>query len=266
MAAQGQLDHGRVREVVPLRTGWRKLLEKGTLATVVLGGAAVGASTVALCGPASAKGTASSKSLVIKTQHVASIGTVLTSSSGRTLYLYTLDPAGKVACTGACAKAWPPLLLPKGVTRIKAPHGVKGLSVVHVAAGRLQVFFHHAALYSFVSDTKKGQASGQGVENDWYAVLSNGKSSAPAAASTAPSTGAPATTPTTSSGSSGTGSTSPSTTPSTSPPVSKSPVVTVPAPSAPTTTTPTTRPATTTTTSRPATTTTTAPPAGGAGF
>ena len=43
--------------------------------------------------------------------------------------------------------------------------------------GRLQVFFHHQALYTFVSDKKKGQAGGQGVEDDWFAVLSNGKSS-----------------------------------------------------------------------------------------
>jgi hypothetical protein len=59
-------------------------------------------------------------------------------------------------------------LLPKGVTHIRAPHGVKGLTAIRVHGGRLQVFFHGHALYRFVSDSKKGEATGQGVENDWF--------------------------------------------------------------------------------------------------
>ena len=50
----------------------------------------------------------------ITTEHVPKVGTVLATSSGLTLYRYTVDPAGKATCTGACAKAWPPLLLSKG--------------------------------------------------------------------------------------------------------------------------------------------------------
>ena len=146
------------------------------MAAVALSVGALTASTFA-SPPASAVGS-SGKSLTITSQHVANVGTVLATKSGLTLYRYSVDPAGKATCTGACAKVWPPLLLPKGVTHLKAPHGVKGLSVVHVTGGRLQVFFHHQALYTFVSDKKKGQASGQGVENDWFAVLSSGKSSA----------------------------------------------------------------------------------------
>ena len=64
--------------------------------------------------PASAKGVA----LVIKTEHVGKVGTVLATGTGLTLYRYASTPAGKATCTGACAKVWPPLLLPKGVTRM----------------------------------------------------------------------------------------------------------------------------------------------------
>ena len=166
----------------------------GIAATVALGTGAVAAVTLPFSVSASAKGSSSGKSLVIKTEHVPAVGTVLATSSGLTLYRYTVDPAGKATCTGVCAKVWPPLLLPKGVTRIKAPHGVKGLSALRVAGGHLQVFFHREALYVFASDTKKGQATGQGVEGTWFAVLSDDKSSVPASTTTTTSSGPAATT------------------------------------------------------------------------
>jgi len=267
-------------------TGREGTLTVGKAAGAVLVAAALSAgalfaSTLASSAPASAKGS-SGAALVVKTEHVAKLGTVLTTGAGLTLYSYNVDPAGKVTCTGACAKAWPPLLLPKGVTHIKAPRGVKGLTAVRVQGGRLQVFFHDHALYRFVSDTKKGQATGQGVENDWFAVLSDGKSSAVKPAAGVTSTGGAGT------GTSAGTSTSPTTTPSTTkaggtnstsspttvPSVSKSPPATSPSPTStpPTTPTPTTAPPTTvppTTTpptSPPTTTTTTAPPTGGVGF
>jgi predicted lipoprotein with Yx(FWY)xxD motif len=214
----------------------------GLLAVVALSVGAVAVSSLASSTPASAK-TASVRAFTIKTEHVANVGTVLATSSGLTLYRFTVDPAGKATCTGACAKVWPPALLPKGVKHIKAPHGVKGLSAVRVAGGRLQVFFHHEALYAFVSDHTKGQATGQGVEHDWFAVLSNGKSSAPAPAAV-PSTSGSGSAPTT---------TSPpaTSTPATSPAPATTPTM------APTTTTPPKAPTTTTSPPPPTTTPTT---------
>jgi predicted lipoprotein with Yx(FWY)xxD motif len=240
----------------------------GLVAVVALSVGALVASSLASAPPASAK-SASVKALTIKTVHVANVGTVLATSSGRTLYRFTVDPAGKATCTGACAKVWPPLLLPKGVSHIKVPHGVKGLSLVRVAGGRLQVFFHHQALYGFVSDTKKGMAAGQNVEHAWFAVLASGKSSVPAPTSVpappvTPGTTKSSSTPSTSKTSGTTAPTSPATSPpATTPPTTKT---TTP------TTTMTTTPPTTKTPPPPAspppppTTTTTAPPTGGAGF
>jgi len=127
----------------------------------------------------------------------------------------------------------------QGVTHLKAAHGGKGFSVARVQGGRLEVFFHHEALYTFVSDAKKGQARGQGVENEWFAVLSNGKSSSKSVTATSPAAaGATTTMP-------------PTSTPS-------SILATSPATQAPTTqpTQPT----------QPTTTTTSAPPGGGFGF
>ena len=122
-----------------------------TLVAAALSAGALFASTLSFSPPASAVGS-SGKSLAIITEHVPKVGTVLATKSGLTLYRFSVDPAGKATCTGACAKVWPPLLLPKGVRHIKAPHGVKGLSVIRVPGGRLQVAFQHHALYLFVSD------------------------------------------------------------------------------------------------------------------
>jgi predicted lipoprotein with Yx(FWY)xxD motif len=243
-------------------------LARRSLAVVALGGGVLAAGSLAFAAPASAKGASSTKALIIKKVHIAKIGTVLATSSGRTLYRYTADPAGMATCTGACAKVWPPLLLPKGDTKLKAPHGVKGLSVARAADGRSQVFFHDEALYRFEADTKKGEVKGQGVEGAWYAVLSDGKSSAPKSATTS---SAPASTPTTAAGTATTTTVPKPATSGTKATTTTVPMGTTTTPvttKTPTTVTPTTvppRPTTTTTTSPP-TTTTTAPSSGGVAF
>ncbi len=216
--------------------------------------------------PASASATATAgKSLTITTQRVEDVGTVLATKSGLTLYRFSMDPAGRATCTGVCAQEWPPLLLPKGITRIKAPHGVKGLSVAHVSGGQLQVFFHHQALYTFVSDKKKGQDGGQGVQNDWFAVLSNGKSSALATTTTPTSTtkSTRATPPTPTPTPTATPTSTPSATtpkaPPTTPTTPTTPTSSVAHPASPT------PPPVTTTTQAPATTTT-VPSGGGVAY
>jgi predicted lipoprotein with Yx(FWY)xxD motif len=222
-----------------------RLLADGLAAAVVLTGVTVGMVNVA-----GASGTSNGKAKTIKvsTTTIPKVGTVLTTASGLTLYRFTQDPTGKSACTGVCAKAWPPLTAAKGA-HVQGPKGVKGLSVINVGHGRFQVAFHNVALYRFVGDKKKGEVKGQGLENVWFAVMKSGipagNAAAPATSTTAPgssSTPAPAVTPTT---------------PVTAPP--PTPVTMQPAP-APThvTSPPVTAP--------PATTTTAPPVGGGAAF
>jgi predicted lipoprotein with Yx(FWY)xxD motif len=219
---------------------------------VLLAGAALAATTLAtaLAAPASAHGSSSGHTLMIKTVKVPKVGTVLSTKAGLTLYRFTSNPTGASTCTGACAQEWPPLLLPKG-DHLKGPHGLKGLSTIHLAHGHAQVAFKGAALYRFVGDKKQGQAKGQGAEGMWFAVV--------------PSTFKPMTTPTSS-----TTPTSATTTPTTSTSSAPSSTNSTPATSPVQMTTPTTPttspPPPTTTPSPPPTTTTTAPPTGGAGF
>jgi predicted lipoprotein with Yx(FWY)xxD motif len=218
------------------------------------GAFALGAVTPAGASLAAKKAT---HTLTVGTAKVSSLGSVLTTSNGLTLYRFTADTSGHATCTGACAKVWPPLLVPKG-DRLKGPRGLKGWSTINLGHGHKQAALNGAALYRFSGDTKKGQDKGQGVESAWFAVLANGSSSQPA------TPGAAVTTPTAGATTTQGHSTTPTTAKKSTPTVPPAPVTTVP--------TPTTQPAPVTTVPTPTTqppppaTTTTAPPSGGYGY
>jgi predicted lipoprotein with Yx(FWY)xxD motif len=103
-------------------------------------------------------------------------GTYLTGASGRALYLWVADSGGMSSCSGACAKAWPPLLT-KG-TPI-ASHGVSSsdLGTVTRADGAKQVTYKGHPLYSFVEDSGSGMTKGQGSNQfgaKWWLVAPSG--------------------------------------------------------------------------------------------
>ena len=66
-----------------------------------------------------------------------SLGLVLVDGHGRTLYAFDLDKAGRSACTGACAAAWPPLVT-SGKPRAAGNPASKQKTVTR-SDGRLQV-------------------------------------------------------------------------------------------------------------------------------
>jgi predicted lipoprotein with Yx(FWY)xxD motif len=110
------------------------------------------------------------KSVTVKTAKVAKFGTVLV--SGKTVY--TLKPSG-TACTAACLKVWPELVLPAGVTKATAGSGVSAskLGTVTRPGGILQVTYSGKPLYSFVGDTAAGQVHGDVTDmwGKWSAVV-----------------------------------------------------------------------------------------------
>ena len=113
---------------------------------------------------------ASSPSTVVTTAHT-SLGTVLVTSTGKTLYFDTSDKPPKFACTGSCLKAWPPL---KAVGTVKAAASAKAslLGTVNGPAGKTVTYAGHP-LYTFASDTKGKPTSGEG-QNGFYAVSAAG--------------------------------------------------------------------------------------------
>lgn len=154
--------------------------------------AACGSSSSSTSSPSAAASQPSSNAgtAVVKTASVSSLGaSVLVGAQGLTLYHLSGEQSGKWICTSAaCVKLWHPLRAPAGGT----PSGSVGsLGTVRRPGGAMQVTFKGLPLYSFVGDTKPGEAKGQGIKDIgvWTAVTANGSAaSKPAAATTTPST------------------------------------------------------------------------------
>jgi len=107
----------------------------------------------------------------VKTATVGSLGKVLVTATGRTLYHYTVEAKGQVECTGTCAKLWPPLVVKPGV-KLVVGGGLSSskLDVVRRPDGTEQVTYGGFGLYLYSGDTKSGEANGEAISNLWYAV------------------------------------------------------------------------------------------------
>ncbi len=121
----------------------------------------------------------SNGSATVSTKTVAGIGSVLVDQSGMTLYYDKNESGGTIACTGACATAWPPLLVPTGATAATAGTGIDASKLGTIARpdGSMQVTFNGMPLYGFTGDTSAGQATGQGVSGFYAATVSGTGSS-----------------------------------------------------------------------------------------
>ena len=93
--------------------------------------------------------------------------TILTDAQGSTLYYFTPDAPKKLACSGDCAQAWPPLVSKEtGMPLADAPLAGT-LSTFNNANGN-QVEYNGHLLYTFVKDAAPGQITGQGVGGKWF--------------------------------------------------------------------------------------------------
>lgn len=107
------------------------------------------------------------------------MGTVLVNGAGDTLYLFVPDSQDGSTCLASCASAWPPYLLPAGVTAARATGGAKAsmLGTVQRSDGRLQVTYNRWPLYTWIGDTSPGVATGENLDQFggfWYAVNADG--------------------------------------------------------------------------------------------
>jgi predicted lipoprotein with Yx(FWY)xxD motif len=151
-------------------------------------------SLLAACGSSSSTTTPSasasqpsggSSTAVVKIGSVQSLGApVLVDAQGLTLYHLSGEQSGKWICTSsACVKVWRPLAAPAG----GAPSGSVGsLGRVKRPNGAMQVTFKGMPLYTFVGDTKPGEAKGQGIKDVgvWSALTANGSDASKAPAPT----------------------------------------------------------------------------------
>jgi predicted lipoprotein with Yx(FWY)xxD motif len=120
----------------------------------------------ALAGTAVAPVTAgASSSTVVVVTHNKTWGSMLALSNGDTVYRLTADTANKSVCSGACAKAWPPVVLAPGQ---KSPmgQGVSGLGTIPRAGGKKQVTYQGIPLYLYIGDHAAGQVNGN-IKDTW---------------------------------------------------------------------------------------------------
>jgi predicted lipoprotein with Yx(FWY)xxD motif len=134
------------------------------------------AATASVATVASAEpGTPSARSgstVIVQLRHT-SLGSILVSSSGRTLYEFTRDRANKSSCTAIreCSQVWPSL---RASGRPAAGSGVKA-SLLSTSGGQVTYAGHPLYLYS--GDSGPGKTSYVGVKQfggAWYALNASG--------------------------------------------------------------------------------------------
>jgi predicted lipoprotein with Yx(FWY)xxD motif len=150
---------------------------------MAVGGLCATAFVVSTAGAA----TAPMNKVVVSTAKSAKFGKILV--SGKTLY--ALKPS-QTACSAACLKVWPALVLPKGTTKATAGTGVSASKLGSVARGGgvHQVTYSGKALYWFSGDSGPGQVNGN-VTDEWgkWSAVVTAKSKASGSGSTPTTSG-----------------------------------------------------------------------------
>ena len=162
------------------RTGW---LRRHARLLIVLGAVVLAAGGLLAYGyfryVAVRRYTVEDGRLTVRAEHVDGLGSVLVTDAGYALYMFPPDAAARVTCTGDCAFAWPPLILPDGASVVAGP-GVRAdlLGIVRAPGGKRVVTYNGWPLYTYLGDADPGHATGQGLDDDggsWYVMRPSGQ-------------------------------------------------------------------------------------------
>ena len=161
------------RTGVQRASSWRGALVRVAAVAATVGGLSALALAPSTAGAVTTPKTATEISAVKNSKY----GTILVADTT----VYALKPS-KTACAAACLKAWPPVLLPDGVTAPTAGTGVDAtkLGTTTTAAGAMQITYSGKPLFWFAKDTAPGQVKGNVTDKwgKWYAVTTSGKATA----------------------------------------------------------------------------------------
>jgi predicted lipoprotein with Yx(FWY)xxD motif len=119
------------------------------------------------------------KGATVQTRKVKGLGTILVNSRGLTLYMFVPDHQKRVTCKGQCAVIWPPLKIKSGQKPTAGGAARKGLlgTDKNPSGGRV-VTYNRWPLYTYITDSKPGQAKGQALDLNggyWYVLSPAGK-------------------------------------------------------------------------------------------
>ncbi len=98
------------------------------------------------------------------------LGDVLVDAAGMTLYGFTPDAGANPTCEGACADAWPPIL----VDEVPAGLDPAVFSTATRPDGSTQLVAGQWPLYLFAGDAVPGDTAGQGSGDQWFVVAPDG--------------------------------------------------------------------------------------------
>ncbi len=124
--------------------------------------------------PAPSTTTTSSSGVGVLTANVSGLGEILVNGQGHTLYIFVPDKHARVTCVSTCAQLWPPLKLASGQKATGSGQVNSALlSSLPSPEGGQVATYAGWPLYTYVSDSTAGQATGQGIESSgglWYVI------------------------------------------------------------------------------------------------
>lgn len=154
---------------------WTSVAALGAALTLAgCGGTSTGAATSAAAAGGSAPPAAGSSAKGLHVAHT-SLGNILVDGKGMTVYLLTSDKPNDSKCNSSCLALWP--LVPS--TQTKHASGITA-KIGHTAStsGTQMATVGGWPLYTYISDKKPGQVTGEGVASfggTWYAVSPSGQ-------------------------------------------------------------------------------------------
>ncbi len=129
------------------RGGKVRFLVRGSVAVLTATLLTVGLASFAL------GGERATRAPVIK-QRDARFGPILATRGHKALYYWNVEKRDyRVHCTGACARAWPPLIVRSRSAVARRITGIKGIfGVIRRPDGRLQVTHNRLPIYTYAHE------------------------------------------------------------------------------------------------------------------
>jgi len=107
----------------------------------------------------------------------ASLGKkIIVDAAGKTVYLYVPDGASKTSTVPSNIKAnWPPVRPPGGAQTVSPELNSTNLQTDMQTDGSSQLAYNGHLLYYFAGDSAAGDAKGNGLGSNWYALGPDGQ-------------------------------------------------------------------------------------------
>lgn len=142
-------------------------------------------------GSSSAGRTSSASSAALAVTTNSSLGQIVTTGSGVTVYRYDADTnnPSKSNCNAGCDSAWPPVLVTGSGTPTVTGVSSSLVGEVTRTDGSKQLTLAGWPLYTYTGDSGAGSAMGQGIGGTWWAVTPAGAKAATTTSSTTTTSG-----------------------------------------------------------------------------